>query len=111
MWIREVDFPAALIDAHRAGELVIFVGAGASRDGPSSLPDFRTLTAQIAAEAQAHATKHDLDRPDVFLAHLPTGMLTCISESLLTSGYRRPNRTAYIMHSPILRRLGGRCGS
>ncbi len=70
MWIREIDFPAPLIDAHRAGELVIFVGAGVSRDAPANLPDFRTLTCDIAAEAAAQVTKSDLDRPDVFLGRL-----------------------------------------
>jgi len=70
MWIREVDFPAALIDAHRSGRLVIFVGAGASMDPPASLPSFRTLTAVIAQEAQQHATDADLDHPDVFLGRL-----------------------------------------
>lgn len=70
MHIREVDFPAALIEAHRAGLLVIFVGAGASRDAPSSLPDFRDLTANIAAEAQVDPTESDLDKPDVFLGKL-----------------------------------------
>lgn len=43
MWIRDVDFPEALIEAHRAEQLVVFVGAGASRDTPSDLPDVRTL--------------------------------------------------------------------
>lgn len=70
MHIREVDFPAALIEAHRAGLLVIFVGAGASRDAPSGLPDFRALTANIAAEAQVQATETDLDTSDVFLGKL-----------------------------------------
>jgi hypothetical protein len=70
MWIREVDFPTALIDAHRSGQLVIFVGAGASRDAPSNLPDFRKLTSDIAAEAQAPVTKDDLNQPDVFLGTL-----------------------------------------
>jgi hypothetical protein len=70
MWIREVDFPAQLIDAHRAGELVIFVGAGASRDAPANLPDFRQLTSDIAAEAQAPVTEDDLNQPDVFLGTL-----------------------------------------
>jgi hypothetical protein len=70
MRIREVDYPAVLIDAHRAGQLVIFVGAGASRDAPSSLPDFSALTADIAAEAQVQATESDLARPDVFLGRV-----------------------------------------
>ncbi|MBO3745242.1 DUF4020 domain-containing protein [Streptosporangiaceae bacterium NEAU-GS5] len=70
MWIREVDFPAALVEAHRAGKLVLFVGAGASRDAPSSLPLFTTLTARIADEAQIPATADDLNNPDVFLGKL-----------------------------------------
>ena len=70
MRIREVDFPTALIEAHRAGKLVIFVGAGASLDAPANLPDFRALTADIAAEAQVQATDDDLDYPDVFLGRL-----------------------------------------
>ena len=51
MRIRSVDVPRALIEAHRNGSLVIFVGAGASRDPPSGLPDFRRLAADIAADA------------------------------------------------------------
>jgi hypothetical protein len=70
MWIREVDFPAPLIEAQRARRLVLFVGAGASRDAPSNLPDFRLLTADIAAEAQVQATEFDLANPDVFLGQL-----------------------------------------
>ena len=69
MWIREVDFPAALIDAHRAGELVIFVGAGASRDAPSNLPDFRRLTSDIAAEAQAPVTEDNLEAERLGAVH------------------------------------------
>lgn len=73
MWIRDVDVPLALIEAHKAGRLVIFVGAGASRGAPASLPDFRTLTSQIAAETQIMPTDTDLDQPDVFLGRLDDG--------------------------------------
>lgn len=48
-----------MIEAHRAGKLVIFVGAGASRDSPSDLPDFVTLTSEIAAEAQGSTLDED----------------------------------------------------
>ena len=34
----DVVFPRDLITAHREGDLVIFVGAGASVDPPSRLP-------------------------------------------------------------------------
>ncbi|HEY5179856.1 MAG TPA: DUF4020 domain-containing protein [Dermatophilaceae bacterium] len=70
MQIREVDFPAALIEAHRARGLVIFVGAGASLDPPSNLLDFRELTVRIAAEAQEQTAERDLERADVFLGKL-----------------------------------------
>ncbi|WP_410790637.1 DUF4020 domain-containing protein [Kribbella sp. C-35] len=55
MRIRDVEFPAELIEAHRAGELVIFVGAGASMGAPSSLPDFKTLATDVALEAERSA--------------------------------------------------------
>lgn len=70
MWIRDVDIPEPLVEAHRKGELVIFVGAGASRGWPSSLPDFRDLTAEIAGEANVPVTNAQLDQPDVLLGDL-----------------------------------------
>ena len=42
--------PQSLVEAHRDGSLVLFVGAGASKDHPSSLPDFWGLAAEIAEE-------------------------------------------------------------
>jgi hypothetical protein len=70
MWIRDVDYPQELIEAHRSGNLVIFAGAGISRDAPSNLPDFRKLAATIAAEAQQNLAEGDLDQPDVLLGRL-----------------------------------------
>jgi Domain of unknown function (DUF4020)/SIR2-like domain len=70
MWIRSVDVPRALIEAHRNGSLVIFVGAGASRDVPSGLPDFRRLAADIAADAGVEVTEDQLEQPDILLGDL-----------------------------------------
>jgi len=70
MWIRDVDLPEMLIGEHRSGGLVIFVGAGASRAAPSNLPDFRTLTAEIAQESEVAVTEEQLDHPDVLLGDL-----------------------------------------
>jgi hypothetical protein len=70
MWIRDVNFPEAVVEAHRSGRLVLFVGAGASRSAPSSLPDFRTLAGDIAAESGAPATDEQLAQPDVLLGDL-----------------------------------------
>jgi hypothetical protein len=52
MRIGHLGFPADLIEAHRAGKLVIFVGAGASISPPSGLPSFGKLVTDIAAEVQ-----------------------------------------------------------
>jgi SIR2-like protein/uncharacterized protein DUF4020 len=70
MRIRAVDMPRALIEAHREGSLVIFVGAGASRDAPSGLPDFRRLAADIAADAGVEVTDDQLEQPDILLGDL-----------------------------------------
>lgn len=70
MWIGDLDVPSELVSEARAGNLVVFVGAGASRDTPSDLPDFRLLTANIAAEAQADFESSDLDHPDVLLGRV-----------------------------------------
>lgn len=69
MWVTgDVDIPEALIDAHRTGGLVIFVGAGASVDSPSSLPLFDALAQQIA-DLAAHEYD-DTKGPDAFLSDL-----------------------------------------
>ena len=70
MWIRDVDIPEAVIGAHRAGRLVLFVGAGASMSPPSSLPDFRRLTADIAADSTVDVSDDDLAQPDHVLGDL-----------------------------------------
>jgi len=62
--------PRELVDAGRSGELVLFVGAGASIDAPSSLPSFDRLTEDIAARASRPLKEGDLKHPDVFLGRL-----------------------------------------
>src|SRR5271168_4218747 len=47
MYLSGVDLPAALVEAHGAGRLVIFVGAGASIGPPSVLPGFKDLVKEI----------------------------------------------------------------
>lgn len=46
-----VVLPRDLITAHREGDLVIFVGAGASMDPPARLPSFKELTRRLAERA------------------------------------------------------------
>lgn len=71
--IAGVDIPWELIEAQRDDRLVLFVGAGASRAAPSSLPDFRQLTGRIAADSGLTPTPAQLDDPDVFLGDLMDG--------------------------------------
>lgn len=70
VWFADTDVPLALVEAQREGSLVIFVGAGASMGTPSSLPDFRTLTAAIAADASVTPTREELNQPDILLGDL-----------------------------------------
>jgi hypothetical protein len=68
VWISGVDIPEELVRAARSGSLVLFVGAGASRDAPASLPSFTGLTSQIADEAGVPQV--DAESSDVFLGRL-----------------------------------------
>jgi hypothetical protein len=53
MWITaDVELPMELIEAHAAGNLVLFVGAGASRNPPSGLPLFEQLAEQVGVMAR-----------------------------------------------------------
>ncbi|WP_454116402.1 SIR2 family protein [Microbacterium aurum] len=52
MWITgDVELPDEILDAHERGELVFFVGAGASLGKPSNLPHFRNLAKKLARMA------------------------------------------------------------
>ncbi|WP_198166764.1 DUF4020 domain-containing protein [Mycobacterium sherrisii] len=62
MRIRGVEFPAGLIDAHKAGELVLFVGAGASMGAPSSLPGFQKLVELTRDEADLYEIIGDVSK-------------------------------------------------
>jgi hypothetical protein len=73
VWISDVDIPEGLVRAARDGSLVVFVGAGASRDTPANLPDFRLLTSSIAAEANVDFEPAELEHPDVLLGRIGDG--------------------------------------
>jgi hypothetical protein len=61
VWISGVDFPQSLIDAHKAGTLVLFVGAGASMGPPSSLPNFVQLVERIRDESALTSVIGDVE--------------------------------------------------
>lgn len=70
MWIGDIDVPQTVLDAAEAGNLVIFVGAGASRAHPSDLPDFANLVQNIGVFVGREPTEDELRHPDVFLGRL-----------------------------------------
>lgn len=49
----DVQLPKALLDAHRDGNLLFFIGAGASVASPSDLPLFNELARYLAELAGA----------------------------------------------------------
>lgn len=58
MWITgDVDLPDEILDAHERGELVFFVGAGASLGKPSNLPLFDGLAKKLARLASHPISK------------------------------------------------------
>jgi hypothetical protein len=65
-----VDVPDELIRAHAEGRLVLFVGAGASVDPPSSLPSFVELAKRIAVEVGQTPTEQELTQADALLGRL-----------------------------------------
>ncbi len=66
-----IDLPQDLISAHAGGDVVFFVGAGASMPSPTGLPRFGELTQSIAKLAGAEPPSwEDLKEPDVFLGRL-----------------------------------------
>lgn len=73
MWITgKVDLPREVIDAHREGRLVLFVGAGASFDHPSNFQAFDDLALNVAKRLGAtdEVLERFRTRPDALLGHL-----------------------------------------
>ena len=68
MYLNNIDFPNRIVDSLQNGDLVIFAGAGASMDPPTSLPDFKKLTLKIAEDTGYTLKKND--SYEVFLGML-----------------------------------------
>lgn len=59
-----VNLPGRLIDAHRDGRLVLFVGAGASMAPPTCLPNFVDLVKRIASATEQKCPEFVRQAPD-----------------------------------------------
>ena len=68
MFIDGINFPNEVIGAIRNNNLVVFAGAGASVDAPTSLPNFVDLTKKIA-EGTGEILENN-DNCEVFLGYL-----------------------------------------
>lgn len=109
MWITgDVELPGELLDSYERGEVVFFVGAGASIDAPSNLPLFGSLAEQLATMAASpFDDKMSLDYfigrleslPQGFDAHRhaqeiisnPESKFNAIHESIIDLAYRSGN--------------------
>ena len=74
MYLNNINIPNQILDALQNNNLVIFAGAGASMDKPTSLPDFRKLAEEIAEGTGRKLGKNELC--EVFLGALKANVLT-----------------------------------
>ena len=59
MYLNTIDFPNSILDSVRDNKLVVFAGAGASVDNPTSLPNFADLAKKIAEDTGKNLKKQD----------------------------------------------------
>ncbi|MFE1083486.1 SIR2 family protein [Brevibacterium sediminis] len=102
----EVDIPDALIAAATDGDLVLFVGAGASMNAPADLPSFNKLVTQIAESIGA--TVDERMEPDAAIGRLCNSDPSTRAHlrEIIANTESRPNDT----HRAIVR-LGDACDS
>ncbi len=100
MWFRDVEVPDELVEAATEGKLVLFIGAGASRDKPSCLPDFAHLVRDVGALANSAPTDRDLERPDVFLGDLAD--LEIDVHTLVARAINKPDSQPNRLHEAII---------
>lgn len=83
-----------------AGNLVLFVGAGASRAQPANLPDFAQLVRNIGELAGRHPSDAEVNQPDVFLGRLEdTGVDV---HQLVATAIDQPESQPNILHAAIV---------
>lgn len=104
VWIRDVDVPSELVAAARAGQLVLFVGAGASRDEPAGLPDFRSLIEEIGRAVGNAPEGDDFRHPDVYLGRLADAGIDV--HRLVANAINKPGSKPNALHHAIVRLAG-----
>lgn len=99
--MRDIDVPADLIQAARSGQLVFFIGAGASKDDPSGLPDFRDLVSEIGRKTGYPPSDRDLEFPDKYLGRLAYNGVDV--HRLVHSSISREGSSPNPLHRAIIR--------
>ncbi|ALP48813.1 SIR2 family protein [Corynebacterium glutamicum] len=92
--IKNVDIPLQLIEAQETDQLVVFVGAGASKSAPANLPDFSQLARQLGRDAQAPLPL-DNEPLDQYLGRLKSNNFNVHhhAQAALDQTNSRPNET------------------
>lgn len=72
-FIEGIDIPEEVLQAHSDGKLVLFVGAGASKSAPASLPLFDELAHQLGDLARVPFEDGYRDTIDAYIGSLPSG--------------------------------------
>src|ERR1700731_2584524 len=92
MRIRQIDFPAKVLEAQKSGRLVIFAGSGVSMDAPSNYPDFNTLANQVGGSLFPRQEGEAIDR---YLGRLSATGVTVHEQvsGILSTPDSRPNLT------------------
>ena len=93
MLLGQLEVPQPLLDAHRDGGLVVFVGAGVSRPAPEH-PDFRRLAELIGLQAGVQVRR--LEPLDVYLGRAEADPIRCTNawwREIVDSGRRRCSST------------------
>lgn len=98
MFINGIDFPNEIIEALKRDKLVVFAGAGASMDAPTSLPSFEHLARKIAEGTGA--VLKDNDSCENFLGYLKSKEIDVNKQAaeLLSDSCLEPNK----MHEAII---------
>ena len=93
MYFGTLNIPDEILNAQADGTLVIFAGAGISRDAPSCLPDFNGLALQIGAGTSLPFTLDPKEPIDRYLGRLEKKGVSVHSEAhqILTKENPMPN--------------------
>ena len=90
----DVAIPRELFEAHQKGDLVLFVGAGASMSQPTGMPDFGRLAETLANKAGTSFLGENQDTDRLLGTLLPHS--TSVATRKLSSKEKNPDPTRFM---------------